>query len=110
MTLISVEEVAGEKHAGDEHQQQAQVEAGAVQLNGQVVGIGIALHGFEESAADKLHGSQGPQEKDRGNAESMQGQPAHRENRVIARRGGGWGGGHVSSQFLRRKSSWDLPS
>ena len=41
------------------------------------------------SAADELHGGQGTQEKHRGNAEGVDRQPAHREDRVVARRGGG---------------------
>jgi hypothetical protein len=44
-TSRSVEEIAGEQHAAGEHEQQPQVEAGAVQFNRQVVGVGIALHG-----------------------------------------------------------------
>ena len=45
MSQSSVEEVAGEQHTGGEHQQQPQVEAGAVEFNRKVVGIGIAFHG-----------------------------------------------------------------
>ena len=45
MGQASVEEVAGEEHTGDEYQQQAQVEAGSVEFNRQIVGVGIAFHG-----------------------------------------------------------------
>ena len=76
--------------SSDLHEQQAEVEAGAVELNRQVVGVGVALHGdFEGSAANELHGGQGAQEKHRGDAEGMDGKPAHRKDRVVAWRGGG---------------------
>ena len=45
MNQASIEEVAGEEHASDEHQQQTQVEAGSVEFNRQVVGVGISFHG-----------------------------------------------------------------
>ena len=45
MCQASVEEVAGKEHTGDEDQQQAQVEAGSVEFNRQVVGVWIAFHG-----------------------------------------------------------------
>jgi hypothetical protein len=41
----SVEEVAGEQNAGNEHQEQPKIKAGTVELDWQIVGIGIALHG-----------------------------------------------------------------
>ena len=41
----SVEEVAGEQHTGHENQEQAQIEARAVEFDREIVGIGIALHG-----------------------------------------------------------------
>ena len=44
----SVEEVAGHQHAGDEDEQQAQVEACAIQFNREVVGIGIAFHRVDQ--------------------------------------------------------------
>jgi len=66
--LASVEEVAGEEHASCENEEQAEIKAGAVQFNRQVVGVLVALHGCGESAADKLHSSQGTQEKHRGDA------------------------------------------
>ena len=66
--MASVEEVAGEEHTCGEDEQQAQIKAGAIQFNRQVVGVLIALHGSGESAADELHSSQGTQEKHRGNA------------------------------------------
>ena len=45
-------------------------------------------------AANELHGSQGAQEKHRGDAEGVNRKPAHREDRVIAWRGGGGSLGH----------------
>ena len=42
----SVEEVAGHEHAGHEDKQQTQVQAGAVELNRKIVGVGIAFHGL----------------------------------------------------------------
>jgi len=89
----SVEEVAREQHTGDKHQQQPQIEAGAVEFHREIVGIGIALkaHGL---TPHELHRSQGSQEKYRGDAEGVNGKPAHRENRVVARRGGSSGLSH----------------
>ena len=87
MDETSVEEVAGHEHAGHKYEQQAQVQAGAVEFNRQVIGIRIAFHGAE-SAADELHRGEGAEKKHRRNAEGVKGQPAHREDRVIARRGG----------------------
>ena len=44
MDQASVEEVAGEQNTGREYQQQPQIETGAVQFYGKIVGIGIAFH------------------------------------------------------------------
>ena len=42
--VLSVEEVAGEQNSAGGDKQNAQIEAGSVQLDGKAVGIGIALH------------------------------------------------------------------
>ena len=87
MDRTSVEEVAGHEHTGHEDEQQAQVEAGAVEFNRKVVGIGIAFHG-SESAADELHRGEGAKEEHRRDAEGMQRKPTNREDRIVSRRGG----------------------
>ena len=46
--LTSVEEVAGHEHAGHKDKQQAQIQACPVELNREVVRIGIAFHGSDQ--------------------------------------------------------------
>ena len=40
----SIEEIAGHKHPGHEYKQQTKVQAGAVELNREVVGVGVTFH------------------------------------------------------------------
>jgi len=48
MIQTSVEEVAGEQNACDEHKQKTQIKAGPVEFNRQGIGIFVALHGVSE--------------------------------------------------------------
>lgn len=52
------------------------------------------------SAANELHGSQGAQEKDRGDAKGVDCKPPDREDRVVARGGASWNLGHGLFQAL----------